>query len=64
MLDDWPNFVQTLHTQFGPVDPAADTEDGINSLKMHDSQHIVKYNIECLMIGPTLSKLSTLSLVL
>ena len=46
MLDDWPNFVQTLHTQFGPVDPTADIEDGINSLKMHDSQHIVKYNVE------------------
>ena len=45
-LDDWPNFVQTLHTQFSPIDPTADAEDGINNLKMHDNQHIVKYNVE------------------
>ena len=51
-LDDWPNFVQTLCTQFGPIDPTADAEDGIDNLKMHDNQHIVKYNIEfnCLTI--------------
>ena len=35
-LDDWPNFVQTLHTQFSPIDPTADAEDGIDNLKMHD----------------------------
>ena len=29
-LDDWPNFVQTLHTQFGPIDPTADAKDGID----------------------------------
>ena len=45
-LDDWPNFVQTLHTQFGPIDPTADAEDRIDSLEMHDNQHIVKYNVE------------------
>ena len=45
-LDDWPNFVQTLCTQFGPIDPTTNAEDGINNLKMHNNQHIVKYNIE------------------
>ena len=45
-LDDWPNFVQTLCTQFGPVDPTADAEDGTNNLNMHDNQHIVKYNVK------------------
>ena len=51
-LDDLPNFVQILCTQFGLVDPTADAKDGIDNLKMHDNQHIVKYNVEfnCLAI--------------
>ena len=31
---------------FGPIDPTADAEDGIDNLKMQDNQHIVKYNVE------------------
>ena len=45
-LDDWSTFVNTLRTQFGPIDPTADAEDGIDHLKMQDNQHIVKYNVE------------------
>ena len=44
-MDDWSTFVQNLCTQFGPIDPTTDTEDGINNL-MQDNQHIVKYNVE------------------
>jgi hypothetical protein len=43
---DWSVFVRTLRTQFGPIDPTADAEDGIDHLKMQDNQHIVKYNVE------------------
>ena len=45
-LFDWVDFVRTLRTQFGPIDPTADAEDGIDNLKMQDNQHIVKYNVE------------------
>jgi Retrotransposon gag protein len=45
-MEDWPVFVRTLRTQFGPIDPTADAEDGIDHLKMQDNQHIVKYNVE------------------
>ena len=45
-LEDWSEFIRTLRTQFGPIDPTADAEDGIDNLKMHDNQHIVKYNVE------------------
>jgi hypothetical protein len=45
-MDNWSAFVRTLRTQFGPVDPTADAEDGIDNLKMQDNQHIVKYNVE------------------
>lgn len=45
-MDNWSAFVRTLRTQFGPIDPTADAEDGIDNLKMHDNQHIVKYNVE------------------
>lgn len=45
-LEDWNLFVNTLRHQFGPIDPTADAEDGIDNLKMQDNQHIVKYNVE------------------
>ena len=45
-MDNWSAFIRTLHTQFGPIDPTANAEDGIDILKMHDNQHIVKYNVE------------------
>jgi hypothetical protein len=45
-LEDWSAFVRTLRTQFGPIDPTADAEDGIDNLKMQDNQKIVKYNVE------------------
>ena len=45
-MDNWSAFIVTLHTQFGPIDPAGDAENSIDHLKMQDSQCIVKYNIE------------------
>lgn len=45
-MDNWSAFVRTLRTQFGPVDPTADAEDGIDNLKMQENQHILKYNVE------------------
>jgi hypothetical protein len=45
-LDDWEEFVSTLRTQFGPIDPTGDAESGIDHLKMHDNQRIIKYNVE------------------
>ena len=45
-MDNWPAFIRLLRTQFGPIDPTADAEDGIDNLKMHDNQKIVKYNVE------------------
>ena len=45
-MDNWSAFIRTLRTQFGPVDPTADAEDGIDNLRMQDNQHIVKYNVE------------------
>ena len=45
-MDDWSAFLRTLRVQFGPIDPTADAEDGIDNLKMQDNQHIVKYNVE------------------
>ena len=45
-LSDWSTFVQVLHTQFGSIDPTADAEDGLDSLKMHDNHYIVKYNVD------------------
>lgn len=45
-IDDWSAFVRTLRSQFGPIDPTADAEDGIDNLKMQDNQHILKYNVE------------------
>ena len=45
-MDNWSAFVRTLRVQFGPVDPTADAEDGIDNLKMQENQHIVKYNVE------------------
>ena len=51
-IDNWSALVRTLLTQFGPIDPTADTEDSIDNLKMQENQHIVKYNVEftCLAI--------------
>ena len=45
-MDNWSAFIITLHTQFGPIDPARDAENSIDHLKMQDNQRIVKYNIE------------------
>jgi len=45
-ISDWSAFVRTLRLQFGPIDPTADAEDGIDNLKMQDNQKIVKYNVE------------------
>ena len=45
-MDNWSAFVRTLRTEFGPIDPTADAEDGIDNLRMQDNQHIVKYNVE------------------
>lgn len=45
-MDNWSAFVRNLRTQFGPIDPTADAEDGIDNLKMQENQHIVKYNVE------------------
>ena len=45
-MDNWSAFVRTLRTEFGPIDPTADAEDSIDSLKMQDNQHIIKYNVE------------------
>ena len=45
-LDDWSIFIQTLRTQFGPIDPTADAEDSLDNLKMRDNQHILKYNVD------------------
>jgi hypothetical protein len=45
-IDDWEEFVKTLRTQFGPIDPTGDAESGIDHLKMNDNQRIIKYNVE------------------
>ena len=45
-IDNWSAFVRTLRIQFGPIDPTADAEDGIDNLKMQDNQRIIKYNVE------------------
>ena len=45
-LDNWSILIQTLYTQFNPINPTADAEDGVNNLKMQDNQHIIKYNIK------------------
>jgi hypothetical protein len=45
-MDNWSAFIRTLRLQFGPIDPTADAEHGLDHLKMHDNQHIVKYNVE------------------
>ena len=44
-LDDWSIFIHTLRTQFGPVDPTTDAKDALDSLRMHENQHILKYNV-------------------
>ena len=36
-MDNWSAFICTLHTQFGPIDPTANAEDGINNLKINTS---------------------------
>ena len=45
-LEDWTEFIRTLRTQFGPIDPTGDAESGLDHLKMQDNQHLIKYNIE------------------
>ena len=44
-LHDWSAFVRALRTHFGPLDPTADAEIGIESLKMSENHHIVNYNV-------------------
>ena len=45
-MDNWSAFIRTLRIQFGPIDPTADAEDGIDNLKMRENQCIVKYNVD------------------
>ena len=45
-MDNWSAFVRILRIQFGPIDPTAEAEESIDNLKMHDNQHILKYNVE------------------
>lgn len=45
-MDNWSAFIRTLRIQFGPIDPTADAEDGIDNLKMRENQRIVKYNVD------------------
>jgi hypothetical protein len=45
-IDNWSAFIRTLRIQFGPIDPTADAERGLDNLKMQENQHIVKYNVE------------------
>ena len=45
-MDDWDAFVQELRVNFGPADPTADAEEGLDSLRMSDKMHIAKYNVE------------------
>ena len=45
-MDNWSAFLRTLRTQFGPIDPTGDAENGIDYLRMQDGQRIVKYNVE------------------
>jgi len=51
-LEDWSAFIRVLRTQFGPIDPTADAEDGLDNLKMRDNHRIIKYNVDfnCLAI--------------
>ena len=44
-LYDWSAFLRTLRTHFGPVDPTADAENGIDNLKMSENQPILNYNV-------------------
>src|SRR5271169_3318696 len=45
-MDNWSAFLRTLRTQFGPIDPTADAENGIDNLRRHDNQRIIKYNVD------------------
>jgi hypothetical protein len=45
-LEDWSVFVNTLRTNFGPLDPTADAEDSLDNLKMRENQRILKYNVD------------------
>src|SRR5271170_4855663 len=45
-LEDWPSFLQSLRSHFGPIDPVGDAEDSIDNLKMRENQRIVKYDVE------------------
>ena len=45
-MDDCDAFVQELRVNFGPADPTADAEEGLDSLRMSDKMHITKYNVE------------------
>jgi Retrotransposon gag protein/Zinc knuckle len=45
-IDNWSAFIRTLRVQFGPIDPTADAERGLDNLKMQENQHIIKYNVE------------------
>jgi hypothetical protein len=45
-LEDWPSFLRSLRSHFGPIDPIGDAEDSIDNLKMRENQQIVKYDVE------------------
>ena len=44
-MEDWSVFIQTLKSDFGPIDPRREAADKIDTLKMQDNQRITKYNI-------------------
>src|SRR5271170_2610300 len=37
-LEEWPAFLQSLCSHFGPIDPVGDAEDSIDNLKMRENQ--------------------------
>src|SRR6266581_4703462 len=45
-MDDYPEFVQELKSNFGPHDPVGDAEHRLSNLSMKDNQQIAKYIVE------------------
>src|SRR6266581_4192976 len=45
-MDDYPEFVQELKSNFGPHDPVGNAEHWLSNLSMKDNQQIVKYIVE------------------
>src|ERR1700731_812562 len=52
-LEDWDLFLWELKTNFSLFDPTRDVEAEIDHLRMKDSHHVTKYNVEfnCLSTG-------------